>query len=266
MAGWLNALRQTLGLRALLTNASVQQAAQDHANYEVVNQIGSHEETSGLPDFTGIAPNDRITALYPSDSTGEVLVYYTGYGATAESTGIATAQDLINAPFHRVVMLSDFEVMGTAFSTDYGAFQTAVHTAYVMDFAGDANSLPDNQFIVYPYAGQKGVPKSWVADETPNPFTAAPSYVGATVGYPVTIQGEITDGLTISSFTIAAGGVNVPCLEIDPNTAIGGSDLYGAALCAPYQPYTPNTQYTVTVTGTKNGQPFMVTWSWTTAA
>jgi hypothetical protein len=113
---------------------------------------------------------------------------------------------------------------------------------------------------------QTGTPTSWLASESPNPMNNAPTNVGQTVGYPVTIQGPYSDTLTISAFSIStAAGVNVPCEESDPTTMVVGSELNGAAMCVPFSPLTPNTQYTATVTGTKNGQAFTVSWNWTAA-
>ena len=266
MTGWLNTVRQAMGVSTVAITAGLQQAAQNHSNYEVVNQLGGHTETRGTPDFTGATPDDRITAVYPSANyTGEVTVYYSQATFTTQPTGVYAVQQLFDAPFHRIGMLADVSAMGAGYSTDYSASRSVTHSAFTIDFANIANQLPANQFVVYPYAGQTGVPLSWVANESPNPFQDASNYIGATVGYPVTIQGAVGDRLTVSSFSIAAAsGASVSCLEVDPSSSSLGSELFGAALCAPYQVYAPNTQYTATVSGTKNGRQFTVQWSWTT--
>ena len=266
MTGWLNTVRRTLGLKAILVNASLQQAAQNHSNYEVINQVGGHTETSGRRGFTGATPEARISAVYPSANYySEVTAYYFRSTLLDQPTGVSAVQQLIDAPFHRVSMFSDALVMGAGYSTDWSTNSSVAHSAFTIDFANTANAFSPNQLVAYPYAGQTNVPISWVANESPNPFDNLTSYVGATVGYPVTIQGEVSDRLVVSSFTIAtANGTDVPCHEVDPSTPSLGSDLLGAAMCVPFQPYTPNTQYTATVSGSKNGRSFTVSWSWTT--
>jgi hypothetical protein len=204
--------------------------------------------------------------VYPTNLAGEVTVYYTGYGEGVHPGGVKAIQTLIDAPFHRVVMLSDFKVMGVGYDTDYKSNHEIAHTGFNVDFADNARALSRHYLIAYPYADQMEVPTHWYAKENPNPFDTVPRYIGKTVGYPVTIQGAATDRLIISSFNIeTADGAKVPCHEVDSRTPMIGGYLHGAALCVPYEPYEANTKYTATVTGTKNNRPFTVTWSWTTS-
>ncbi|QGZ62277.1 CAP domain-containing protein [Paraburkholderia acidisoli] len=261
--GYLNAIRQTLGLRVLTQNAAVAQAALNHADYLVANQASGHNETPGLTDFTGADSQTRIDALHPTTFNGEVTIT-TQTGIQLPSLyGIET---LFDAPFHRIVMLSDFATIGVGSNSAAVSNNTALYSALNIDFADPANALASNQFVAYPFSGQTGAPYQWVANESPNPMNDAPAYMGATVGYPVTLQGGVNDTLAISTFKISSNGVNVPCLEVDPQTASIGSELHGAALCTPYQALSPSTQYTATVAGTRNGAAFSVSWSWTTEA
>jgi hypothetical protein len=156
--------------------------------------------------------------------------------------------------------------MGVGYNTDYRSNDEISHTGFNVDFADNARKLSRYYLVAYPYSDQVDVPIDWYAKENPNPFRSLPRYIGKTVGYPVTIQGATTDRLIISSFSIeTADGAKVPCHEIDSQTPLMKGYLHGAAMCVPYKPYAPNTKYTATVTGTKNNQPFTVTWSWTTA-
>lgn len=261
--GYLNAIRQTMGLRVLAENGNVDTAAQDHANYLVANQAAGHDETAGLTDFTGVDPQTRIDALHSTTFNGEVTVAVQSGIQLPSLYGIET---LFDAPFHRIVMLSDFATVGAGYNSANVSNNTALYSALNIDFADSANALGSNQLVAYPYSGETGAPYQWVANESPNPMTNAPSYIGTTVGYPVTLQAGVNDSLVISSFTLSSNGANIPCLEVDPQTASIGSELHGAALCTPYQALTPGTQYTAKVAGTRNGTAFSVSWSWTTAA
>ncbi|WP_430227721.1 CAP domain-containing protein [Paraburkholderia tropica] len=261
---WLNNVRGAMGLPLFTSNAAVTQAAQNHANYLAANDQSGHYENTGQTDFTGLDPFTRVTALYSTDTVGEVTVTWNG-NYTGAQPSLGGVQSIFDAPFHRTVVLGDFSVVGSAYAT--GVVLTNIpYNALVMDVATAANTLAANQFVVYPYSGQQGAQYQWIAAESPNPFNNNTTYEGQNVGYPVTIQGQVSDALKISSFTITSNGANVPCEEVDPSTANIGSELHGAALCVPYQPLTPSTQYTANVVGTKNGQAFNVSWSWTTVA
>lgn len=258
---WLNNVRQSMSLHLLTSNSAVTQASQNHANYLVANDMSGHYETAGLTDFTGIDPFTRVSALYSTSMVGEVVVAWSG--SFPDSLGAVEA--LFDAPFHRIGMLSDYSVAGAAYATGSLPGNALVpYSAMNIDLASNAGTLAENQFVVYPYSGQQGAGYQWIANESPNPFNNDPGYIGDTVGYPVTLQGKSSDALTISSFAISSNGSNIPCLEVDPATANIGSELLGAAMCIPYQPLQPGTPYSATVSGTKNGQSFTVSWTWTT--
>lgn len=259
--GWLNAVRQTVGLRVLPQNSAVAQASQNHANYLVANDLAGHYETAGTTGYTGVDPLSRITAVYNTTTVGEVVVTWSG----SFSDTLGPVKTLFDAPFHRIVMLTDFGVAGASYTTGTLPSSTTPYSAMNIDFADYVQTLPSSSLVSYPYNGELNTPTGWVANESPNPFNNVTQYIGQTVGYPVTVQGALTDTLDITSFTItSAAGASVPCLAIDHNTANIGSELNGAAMCVPYTPLNANTQYTANVVGSKNGQAFTVSFNWTT--
>lgn len=257
--GWLNAVRQTLGLRVLPQNSAVASASQNHANYLVANDQAGHYETSGLTDFTGIDPLTRVSAVYNTSLVGEVVVTWNG----SFSDTLGPIKTLFDAPFHRIIMLSDFGQAGASYAT--GTVSGLPYSAMNIDLADYVQTLPSSQFVSYPYNGELSTPTGWMANESPNPFNNLTQYIGTIVGYPVTLQGAYNDTVNVTSFTItSSAGTSVPCLEVDHNTANIGTEINGAAMCVPYSPLNANTQYTANVVGTKNGQSFNVSWSWTT--
>jgi uncharacterized protein YkwD len=257
---YLNAMRQTVGLGALPSNAGLTTASLDHATYLVENETYGHDETAGQPGYTGATPQDRIDAEGSYTAYGEVVV--AGQPA-AFANSVSPVQTLFDAPYHRIVMLDDFQSMGVASLTN------ASWEAFNIDFGNEANTMPLTALVTYPYAGQKGVPTSWFANESPNPFANDTQYELTTVGYPVTIQSGFAGTLTAVNFTITdANGNNVPCLAQTPQT--DPSELSNGALCVPYQTLASNATYTVRVTGVlANGtqnNTIDVQWTFTTGA
>lgn len=59
---WTNFRRQQLGLTTLSRNSLIDKAAQNHSNYQQINNVISHEETRGLTGFTGETVLDRLVA------------------------------------------------------------------------------------------------------------------------------------------------------------------------------------------------------------
>jgi uncharacterized protein YkwD len=255
---YLNAMRHTVGLPTLAADPGLTTASLDHATYLVDNQTYGHDETAGQPGYTGATPEARIDAEGNYSAYGEVVV--AGQPA-AFPNSVTPVQTLFDAPYHRIVMLDDFQSMGAATSAN------ASWEAFNIDFGNEANAMPLTALVTYPYAGQMGVPTSWFANESPNPFANATQYELTTVGYPVTIQSGFVGTLNSISFTITdAGGNNVPCLAQTPQS--DPAELTNGALCVPYQPLAANATYTVHVTGVlTNGtqnNTIDVQWTFTT--
>lgn len=59
----LNELRKQRGLGALAENAALNRCAANHANFMSSNNIFKHDETPGLPGFTGASLPDRMRAV-----------------------------------------------------------------------------------------------------------------------------------------------------------------------------------------------------------
>src|SRR3982074_752276 len=57
-----NQFRYAIGSPTVPTDARLQQAAQNHANYNSANGILGHFETAGQPYYTGYSARDRLIA------------------------------------------------------------------------------------------------------------------------------------------------------------------------------------------------------------
>lgn len=256
---WLNTMRLNLGLVSLSSDAGLTASSLDHATYLVENQTFGHTETAGKPGYTGADPITRIEAEGNFAQTGEVVV--AGPPAAFDNS-LSPVQTLFDAPYHRIIMLDDFESMGVAIS------QNASWEAFNVDLGNLSGTMASTSLVAYPYPGQKGAPTSWFANESPNPFVDATQYEMTTVGYPVTIEGGFQTRLSSVSFSITdASGKNVPCLAQTAQTA--PDELSNGALCVPYAPLAANTTYTVHVTGVLASSaqtlPVDVTWTFSTA-
>lgn len=261
--GYMNDQRAQLGLPALHYSAVVSKASANHAAYMQLNGLVTHTESPGAPGYTGVSPTDRVTAVYPTLSVGEIAAGFGG--AFAYSTEPIEA--LFDAPFHRTIITFDIATagIGVAATTDPTKYSTLdVNLADYQAF------VPDNRLIAYPYSGQTNVKTSWVANESPNPMANAPSYIGKVVGYPVTLSASGAGAFSGIAFRITdAQGQPVPCQETDNTTS---DEALRMAVCVPFAPLAANAAYTVTVSGSLTNTtiatpaPFSVSWTFTTAA
>lgn len=259
----MNDKRAQLGLPALTYNSSVAHAASNHAAYMQLNTIVTHYETSGLAGYTGVSPTDRVTALYPTQSVGEIAAGFTG----AFTSSVEPIEALFDAPFHRTIVTFDIGTtgVGASLTTDSTKFSTLD-----VNFADYKAFVPDNRLLAYPYNGQTNVNTGWLANESPNPMANAPSYIDKVVGYPVTLSASDEGAFSNVVFTITDGKGNaVPCEESD-NT--NNAEAVRMAVCVPFSPLAANTTYSVTVTGSltnttiPTATPFSVSWAFTTVA
>ncbi len=260
---YMNDKRAQLGLPALAYNTQVAKAASNHAAYMNLNTIVTHYETAGNAGFTGVSPTDRVTALYPTQSVGEIAAGFTG----PFSSSTEPIEALFDAPFHRTIVMFDIATSGAGATLTTNSAQ---YSTLDVNFADYKAFVPDNRLLAYPYNGQTNVKTGWFANESPNPMANAPTYINKVVGYPVTLSASDEGAFSNISFQIADGKGNpVACQETD-NT--NNTEAVRMAVCVPFAPLAVNTTYTVTVTGSLTNTtiptptPFAVSWAFTTAA
>lgn len=260
---YMNARRAELGLPALAYNSSVAQAASNHAAYMHLNTLVTHFETAGSPGYTGVSPTDRVTALYPTQSVGEIAAGFTG----AFTSSTEPIEALFDAPFHRTIVTFDVATTGVGASL---TSDPAQYSTLDVNFADYKAFVPDDRLLAYPYNGQANVKTGWFSNESPNPMANAPTYINKVVGYPVTLSASGAGAFSNVVFKIADNnGNDVACQETD-NTS--SDDAVRMSVCVPFTPLAVSTTYTVTVTGSLTNTsiptptPFSVTWSFTTAA
>ncbi|MDP3842680.1 MAG: CAP domain-containing protein [Oxalobacteraceae bacterium] len=242
---WFNFRRQQImGLDLGLTrNGLIDTAAQGHSNYQAINNVISHDQTSGKTGFTGVDLEARLGragySLVPSYATGEVIAK-TGY-----TDGFTAAEALITAIYHRFVIFEPmFKEAGAGFATASSGF-----TYFTTNFAasnGLGSGLGAGNFTIYPYDGQKNLPNNFFSDtEQPDPVPNQNE-----VGYPISIHADITRTITVAApnFTVRPrGGALLPVQLLTSS-----SDTHtptSAASIIPLAPLAAGTTYDVAFSG-----------------
>ena len=253
---WFNYRRAQVGLSTLARNTQIDAAAQAHSNYQNLNGSISHDETSGMPGFTGAALTDRLKAanysLTGSYALGEVI------SATSSTSGSYQAEQLIAAIYHRFVIFSPaFKEMGAgAASAANGSY-----TYFTADFTATNgyDLLGAGKFVTYPIASQTDVPVNFFSDsETPDPVPGQNE-----VGYPVSVHADISSTVTVQNFSIAPHGGAALSVRL-LSSATDSETSSNAAAIVPLAPLKSATTYDVSFAGTVGGISVTRNWSFTT--
>lgn len=266
----LNAIRLSAGLGMLAQNVSMDQAAQAHAQWMVVNDSFTHEELSGTVGFTGTnwARRDETFGYVPL-AGDEVM--------TAPAHGAEGVDGLINTLYHRAAMLA-FEPVDVGLGWTDGV---AAHVAMplVIDMTrpgtdaarglGQAAQASIRGVAIWPLDGAVGVPLR-LGLESPNPV---PTQRISTLGTPVSLTVAESRTISADSFVLTdrATGAVVPTRIVtnqdDPNFLLPESFIAAIPLAA----LSPRTTYSVSFSGKTVGFPsgsieaLTRLWSFTTA-
>ena len=253
---WMNFRRRQAGLTALQRNASIDCAAQAHAEYQRLNNVVTHDETNGLPGYTGAQAPERLRAagyVLNADGyvDGEVIA------ATVQRDGFAAAEGLMAAIYHRFVILEPtFTEAGIAAAIRPGGY--AWLTANFIN--NKSSSVPaDGRMISWPFPDQKNVRVNFFSDqESPDPVTGRDE-----VGFPVSVHAAIGARIIVESFTLRARGetplaTRLLARENDMDTP------ESAAAIIPLMPLRPATTYDVEFKGSVDGLALNRSWSFVT--
>ncbi|WP_426113752.1 CAP domain-containing protein [Massilia sp. PWRC2] len=254
---WINYRRSQLGLSILSDNALVAQAAQSHSDYQRINDLISHDEDPAKSGFTGIGLDARL-ATAGFKLTRNNFAYGEVISATTNPSGFFMAEELVTAIYHRFVMFEPvFKEIGTGSGTTPRSY-----TYFTADFVannGYGPGLGRGRLAVWPFNGQSGVRANFFSNqETPDPVDGVDE-----VGYPVSVQGDISATLAVSSFTIRPRNGSVLAVKLlqsatDPHTPSS------AAAIIPLNKLDGATVYDVAFSGSADGVPVTLSWSFTT--
>ncbi len=267
----LNEIRLSAGLGMVAQQTQIDAAAQAHAEWEVANNVFSHEEVAGTTGFTGVNSAIREEAKgYEPVDVMEVMCN----GAQ----GASCADRLVNIAYHRAAMLA-FEPVDVGIGRSVSSVSN-VAEPIVVDFScpgtdsvrgwGQKPQTSIDGLAVWPLGGATNVPVR-MGLEIPNPVPAVD--VGS-LGTPVSITVAQSRALTIGTFTLTkvGGGVPIALTTLsrghDPNGLVPPSYV----VAVPMAPLDPGATYTAAFAGTvadiPSGTPVAIsrTWTFTTAA
>lgn len=246
-----NYYRQLAGAPLLQLHPALTTAAQNHANYDLLNHsdpsawmIGPHGEITGKPGFTGESSGARaLAAGYPWAAGWEVMNYF--------DDPTRSIDDLMNSVYHRVGML-----IWTHQYLGYGHGRSAAESVDVLDFGrGATDVISTTSVLMFPPHGMSGVP-IYGASETPDPVPPNGRYP---IGYPITLQPAYGLTLTVASAELRDSiGTQI---AVYPNPSGCMNTCYGLI---PIDPLRYSTTYTAHVRGQVDGVAFDKTWSFTT--
>jgi hypothetical protein len=234
----LNVLRAVAGLAPVREDARLAQASAAHVNYWKLNDFFSgHDESSGLPGFTGFRPSDRCLAAGYLDGCGEVA--YPQRSTWAVDGWLAT-------PYHgRPLVAPD--------ATDLGGAEIDGIGANINVSSPRAIRFTPAPFPIGSYDGEL-----LATGESPDPVDAcldSGQNVDWPLGSAVFLNPPTGGSASVSGLARAADGV-----------ALAGCKLEGMFL--PDEPLAPNTTYRATGvwTGGYEAPDQPITWEFTTGA
>ncbi|HDR8964710.1 TPA: CAP domain-containing protein [Burkholderia vietnamiensis] len=258
----LNQYRQQCGFPALTENTFLDQAAQNHAQYLGLNGVAiTDTESSTNAGFTGVTYTDRaVKAGFVSGASvgGVSGGYYTNATLSQTQYGEQLAYDWMSGVYHIGVAAWPVTEVGIGFNqTTYNGYPEIQAT---LSFANEAKTITSNGPITFPCQGTAGVAYS-AGGETPLPPNTSGNW-----GTPIAIAGNLTDTIVLLSATLTpvSGGspLNLQLLDSanDPNKLLPAYQ----AVAYPTTPLSPNTAYSVSISGTVNGTPFSRNFTFTT--
>jgi len=255
----LNQHRQQCGFPALQQNTALDQATAAHAQYLASNNVISDTEVAGNPGFTGATFVDRAAHFGYTAKNGSIGVsggYYTNAALTETQYGQESIYEFESGVYHISIAASPTNTVGIGkVATTYNGFPQEQFSLFLANYQQVTNNAP----LTFPCQGTTGVAYT-SAGEIPTP-----PGVSGNFGTPVAVAGNPTDTIVMQTGTMTDSSGHVIALQVldsakDPNKLLAA--WQGVAY--PTTPLSPNSQYTVSLTGTINGVAFSRTFSFMT--
>ncbi|MFP5393383.1 MAG: CAP domain-containing protein [Gammaproteobacteria bacterium] len=256
---WINYRRTQIGMQAMTRNPTIDLAAQGHSDYQKTNNKVTHDQTIGLPGFTGVTNVERLKAagyqFGQGGYAGEVI------SASSSASGFFMAEELITAIYHRFAIFEPrFREIGTGAATNSSGY--AYFTADFTIPNGAVTGLGKGVMAVWPGNGQTLVPVNFLSDnETPDPI---PTRDVNEVGYPISVHADLGASVKVDSFTVRPRGGNS---DLAVKLLAPGADAHtpdSAAAIIPLAVLRAGTTYEVSFRGSVDGLAVNKTWSFTT--
>lgn len=271
---YLNTERSRCGFGVLMENQALNAATRAHANYLITNDVFSHYEVAGKPEFTGVTPYER--GLYQNYANKQVFAYgevITGVMGLSNQAGygVQSVARLLNAPYHTRVFMAGFREMGASIRTNLSTGSPMGFMVAEYNLGSDSSDgfqlMGPTDVSTYPCAGSVGIDRQ-LLNETPNPVPGrdlASNPIGSSV-YIKVRDGQVLNVTSANMYNASTG----QAVFLRP-TITASNDPHGTgyfsdseAYVAPDAPLLAMTAYTVMITGTNNGLPFSRNFGFTT--
>ncbi|SAL01111.1 allergen V5/Tpx-1-like protein [Caballeronia fortuita] len=255
----LNKQRQQCGFPALQENTALDQAAAAHAQYQATNNTISDAETPGAAGFTGASYADRAAHFGYTQNNGVGGVsggFYTNATWTEAQYGEQAIYGLISGVYHIFIAIAPTTTIGIGkVATTYNGFPTEWYSMTLANYSAVKTNVP----LTFPCQGTTGVAYS-AGGEMPTPPATSGNW-----GTPVAVAGNVTDTIVMQSGSMTDSSGHSISLQVldsakDPNKLL--PPYMGVAY--PSTPLSPNSPYTVSISGTINGTAFSRTFTFTT--
>ncbi|WP_053572732.1 CAP domain-containing protein [Caballeronia cordobensis] len=255
----LNQQRQQCGFPALQENTALDQATAAHAQYLTANDVITDTEVAGNPGFTGVTFVDRAAHFGYTQYNGSIGVsggYYTNATLTEADYGQRAIYAFLGGVYHVSIAASLATTVGIGkVAKTYNGFPQEQFSLNLTNFQQRTANAP----LTFPCQGTTGVPYDSFG-EIPTPPATSGHW-----GTPVAVVGNSTDTIVMQTGTMTDSSGHVIALQVldsakDPNKLL----LSDQGVAYPTTPLSPNSQYTVSLTGTINGVAFSRTFSFTT--
>lgn len=253
---WLNFRRQQVGITQLARSGLIDSAAQNHSDYQRINNTVVHDEVAGRSGFTGVTPLERLQhvgySFSGSYAYGEVI------SASSSNSGQYLAEELITAIYHRFVIFEPkFKEVGSG-----SASNSSGYYYFTTNFTANNGYGPGvgaGQVVTWPASGQTGVTRNFFSDfEAPDPVDGLNE-----VGYPVSVHADINATLSVTSFSMHPRGGPDLSVKLLARPADQHAPASAAAI-VPLSVLAASTTYDVSFAGSSGGLPVNKTWSFTT--
>lgn len=222
------------------------------------NGVTSDSETSGKPGFTGVSYQDRAVAagfqnVYVGGASGG---YYTTATLSDTRYGQQHVIDWLSGVYHIAIGVWPSSIVGIGVSKTTYAGYPDVRASISIDAP---KSMSGNLPLTFPCQGTMGVAYLSNGEIPAPPNTSGPW------GAPVAVAGNPSDTVVLQSGTMTDNAGHTIGLQLlssanDPNKLLPAF----VAVAYPASPLQPNTQYSVSLTGTINGTPFSRSFTFTT--
>lgn len=253
---WINFRRSQIAVPVLTRSTLIDNAAQNHSDYQRINNLVTHDETAGKSGYTGATLLQRLNHVGYTFTGG--YAYGEVISASNSSSGAYLAEELITAIYHRFVIFEPrFKEIGT------GAAASGSYNYLTVNFTannGYGSGLGVGQVVTWPVNNATNVTPNFMSDfESPDPVAGINE-----VGYPVSVHADIDATLVVTSFTMKPRGGNNLNVKLLATSAGDTHTPDSAAAIVPLAKLAAATVYDVSFVGTSGGSPVSKTWSFTT--